>query len=42
MDILSGEALTRYKDKLEVVGLSDCPYRSQHYTFGVIEKSISD
>ena len=24
MDTLSGEALARYKDKLEVVGLSDC------------------
>ena len=24
----SGEALTRYEDKLEVVRLSDCPYRS--------------
>jgi len=27
IDTLNGEALTR-NDKLEVVGLSDCPYRS--------------
>jgi len=31
MDTLSGEALARYKDKLEVVGLSDFPPRSQHH-----------
>jgi len=31
IDALCREALTRYNDNLEVVGLPYSPYRSQHY-----------